>query len=287
MTLSQATYLASQKLSQVGVDDALLEAEILTYHALGISRTQLYTEPERTISQVEANRLWDFVERRLHHEPAAYILGCCGFYGLDFYVDRRALIPRPETELLVEEAIKSARQFPCQKDLTIADIGTGSGAIAISLALALPQSKIYATDISIPALQVSEVNCQRFSVDSQVRLLGGDLLEPLPEPVDIMIANLPYIKDSELWSLSPEIIDFEPIIALAGGQDGLDKIRGLLGQIPGSINPQGCLLIEIGQGQEEAVTSLVNAYFPQARLELIPDLSGIDRVVKISFEQGS
>jgi release factor glutamine methyltransferase len=165
----------------------------------------------------------------------------------------------------------------------VADIGTGSGAIAISLALALPQAKIFATDISASALQVAEINCRRYRVDGHVILLQGDLLEPLPEPVDIITANLPYIKNCELKTLNLEITNFEPLIALVGGDDGLEKIRRLLDQIPGKIHPEGCLFLEIGQGQGEIVKPSIYNRFPEAMINLIPDLGGVERVVKVSI----
>jgi len=165
--------------------------------------------------------------------------------------------------------------------------GTGCGAIAVSLALTLPQSKIYATDISASALQVAEINCQRHAVSSHVTLLQGNLLEPLPQPVDMVIANLPYIKNYEFKDLSPEIRNFEPTIALDGGEDGLDKIQQMLEQMPGKLNYRACFLLEIGQGQGEMVTSLINSHFPQAGIELTPDLGGIERVVTaIPMESG-
>lgn len=287
MILSQAVHSTMNMLSTAGIDDSLIEAEFLTCHALGISKTQLFTMPERTLTLEEINNLQHLAQRRLYHEPTAYILGFCEFYGINFYIDHRALIPRPETELLVEEAIEFSHRYPVSKYLTIADVGTGSGVIAISLALALSQAKIYATDISFPALQVAEINCLHHRVDSQVRLLQGNLLEPLPHPVDIIVANLPYIKTSELEMLSPEITNFEPITALSGGKYGLDKIRLLLSQLPGHIQPEGCLLVEIGRGQDNAVVSLINSYFPQAILELFPDLGGINRVVKVTFQKDS
>jgi len=281
MTLSQAIHSARQKLSQAGIDDACIEAEFLVRLTVGVSKTQLYGEPDRTITPAEANRVLALCQRRLRHEPTAYILKHCEFYGIDFYIDQRVLVPRPETELLVEKAIESASCYCQKKSLTIADVGTGSGVIAISLALALPKARIYATDISVSALEVAEINCRRHKVNDQVKLLQGNLLEPLPEPVDMIVSNLPYIRDPELKMLSPEIINFEPIIALAGGEDGLDKIRCLLAQIPGKICPEGCLFLEVGQDQDRAASSIVNNYFPQASIELIPDLSGINRVVKV------
>lgn len=281
MTLSEALRSASNILSTAEIEDALVEAELLLCHILGVSKAQLYSQPERPLTATEAGHLQHLLQRRLLHEPTAYILKCCQFYGINFYIDNRVSIPRPETELLVEKTVEFAKQrFPLGKPI-IADIGTGSGNIAISLALALPKVKIYATDISASALEVAGMNCQRYKLDSRVELLQGNLLEPIPQRVNVILANLPYIKDSELKALSPEIINFEPMIALAGGEDGLDKIRCLLAQIPGKICPEGSLFLEVGQGQDKVVSSIINDYFPQASIELIPDLSGINRVVKV------
>jgi len=280
--LREALHSVAQTLRKAGIADASVEAELLLGHVLGMSKTQLYTETQRGLASAEIKQLWRLVRRRLDHEPTAYILGHCEFFGTDFYVDCHTLIPRPETELLVEKAVEFAQHiFHPGKQITIADIGTGCGAIVVSLALALPQAKIYATDISASALRVAEINCQRHAVNSQVELLQGNLLEPLPQPVDMVIANLPYIKNYEFKDLSPEIRNFEPKIALAGGKNGLDKIQQMLEQMPRKLNYRACLLLEIGQGQGEMVTSLINSYFPQANIELIPDLGGIERVVKV------
>jgi len=282
MILSEALHSTNHMLSAAGIEDAYVEAELLLCHVLGVSKTQLYTEWESSLSSAETKHLWQLVQRRLLHEPTAYILQGCEFYGIDFYVDYRTFIPRPETELLVEKAIEFAHHLSSpENQLTIADIGTGNGAVAISLALVLPQAKIYATDISASALEVAEVNRRRHKVDSQVELLQGNLLEPLPQPVDMIIASLPYIKECEFRDLSPEIINFEPVVALTGGEDGLDKIRQLLEQAQGKVNSRGCLLLEMGQGQGKTLPSLINSYFPKANIELIPDLSGIGRLVKV------
>ena len=281
MTLSEALRLASNSLYTAEIEDALIEAELLLGYVLGVSKAQLYSQPERLLTTEEAGDLQQLVQRRLLREPTAYIMKRCEFYGFDFYLVRRVLIPRPETELLVEKTIEFASpRLSAESGFIIADIGTGCGAVAISLALSLPEARIYATDISDSALQVASVNCQRHKVGSRVKLLQGDLLEPLPEPVDVIVANLPYIRDCELQMLAPEITDYEPVIALSGGEDGLDKIRCLLQQAPGKIRPGGCLLLEVGQGQDKAVSSIINSHFPQASIELIPDLSGINRVMK-------
>jgi len=282
--LREALQSATQTLRKAGIDDASVEAELLLGHILGMSKTQLYTEPERSLTSVETEHLCHLVRRRLDHEPAAYILGHCEFYGIDFCIDCHTFIPRPETELLVEKAVELAQRISQPgKRITIADVGTGCGAIAISLASALPQAKIYATDISASALQVAGMNCRRHAVSSQVELLQGNLLEPLFQPVDMIVANLPYIKGCEFRDLSPEVRNFEPTTALAGGEDGLDEIQQILEQMPGKLNYGGCFLLEIGQGQGRVVTSLIKSYFPQASIELISDLGGIERVVKVGL----
>jgi len=292
MILSEALQSATQTLLKTRIDDASVEAELLLGHILRMSKTQLYTEPEKALTSAETKHLRRLVQRRLDHEPTAYILGHCEFYGIEFCVDYHTFLPRPETELLVEKAVELARCISHQgKQITIADVGTGCGAVAISLALALPQAKIYATDISASALQVAEINCRHHGVNSQVELLQGNLLEPLPQPVDMIVANLPYIKDCVFKDLSPEIINFEPTIALAGGEDGLDKIQQILEQMPGKLSTHcggcsACFLLEIGQGQGEMVTSLIKSYFPQASIELISDLGGIERAVKVVLQDG-
>ena len=292
MILSQALQSITRTLRGAEIADASVEAELLLGHVLGMSRTGLYTEPEKPLTSAETERLRDLVRRRLDGEPAAYILGHCEFYGIELYVDSRTLIPRPETELLVEEALELAHRVSHQgKQTIIADIGTGCGAIAISLALALPRAKIYATDISPSALKVAEANCRRHGVSGRVELLQGNLLEPLPQAVDLVVANLPYVKDCEFRDLSPEVREYEPTIALTGGRDGLDKIREMLEQMQAKKSAYpgegpAYLLLEIGQGQGEMVTSLVNDYFPQASIELVSDLGGVERVVKASLQAG-
>jgi len=287
MILSEALQSATQTLLRTRIDDAFVETELLLGHVLRMTKTQLYTEPERVLTSAETRHLRRLVQRRLDHEPTAYILGHCEFYGIDFCIDCHTFIPRPETELLVEKAVELAHRIAYPgKRITIADVGTGCGAIAINLVLALPRAKIYATDISASALRVAGMNCQRHGVNSQVELLQGNLLEPLPQPVDMIVANLPYIKDCEFKDLSPEIINFEPTIALSGGEDGLDKIQQMLEQMPGKLNYEACFLFEIGQEQGEMVTSLIKSYFPQASIELISDLGGIERVVKGVLQDG-
>jgi len=282
VNLKEALYQAESIIASQHIADARNEAELLLMHFLGIGKAELYTGLEELISPSEAERFWYLVQHRCHHEPTAYILKQCQFYGIDFYIDSRALIPRPESELLVETTLEFISQrFPSGAPCSIADVGTGSGAIAIVVALHLPQAKLYAIDISAAALEVARINCRKHGVEKQVHLLFGDMLQPLPEPVDIILANLPYVKDSELPQLSPEIKNFEPIVALAGGRDGLERVRQLLPQAKQKLIPGGLILLEIGQGQGTVATALVKDYFPTGKIDLIPDLGGIDRVIRV------
>ncbi|MBA7545770.1 Release factor glutamine methyltransferase [subsurface metagenome] len=273
MTLKQALGRAREILVADNIEEAPLESELLLRHALNISRVQLYLDLNHELSPEQEETFWHLIERRLSHEPTAYILGHREFYGLDFYVDPSVLIPRPESELLVEKALKLAQNHTIS---TIAEVGTGCGAIAISLAINLPQAKIYATDISASALEVALFNCQKHGVVDRICLLAGDMLDHLPEPVDLIVANLPYVKESEINAAG-----FEPLVALNGGSDGLGKIHQLCHQVGDKLRPEGCLLLEIGQEQERTVTTLLRSLFPSTEIEVAPDLSGIDRVISL------
>ena len=275
MTLKQALSRAREMLVANNIEDASLESELLLRHTLNISRIQLYQDLDHELSPEQEQTFWNLIKRRLSHEPTAYITKHREFYGLDFYVDPHVLIPRQESELLVEMALSLAQ---AHRVTIIAEIGTGCGVIAICLALNLPQTKIYATDIYAPALEVALINCRKHNVVNRIHLLQGDMLDPLPEPVDLILANLPYVKKAELPRSSAK---FEPLLALNGGPDGLQKIRQLCRQVNDKLNPTGYLLLEIGQGQGRAVTSLLRNLFPHARIEVVPDFVGIDRVVSL------
>ena len=276
MTLKQALSQARNILAASNIEDAFVESELLLRHTLKINRVQLYLDLNRELTPKQRANFWQLIKRRLNGEPTAYITGHREFYGLDFYVDPHVLIPRPESELLVERALQLVRR---RHITTIADIGTGCGAIAISLALNLLQTNIYAIDISASALEIAQINCHKHGVTDRISFLHGDMLDPLPEPVDLIIANLPYVKKSELPHTG--LASFEPVVALNGGPAGLDKIRQLCKQVRGKLSPQGCLMLEIGQGQREAVTSFLYRLFPSASVKVTPDLSGIERVVSL------
>lgn len=263
-------------LAQNAIADARLEAELLLRHILNINRTQLYIDLESELSPQDEKAFEELVERRLNGEPTAYITGHREFYGREFHVNQNTLIPRPESELLVETALDLTQDRQLH---TIADIGTGCGAIAVSLALELPRTRIYAIDISAPALAVASINCQRYSVANIVRLLQGDMLEPLPEPVDLIIANLPYVRDCELTPT------FEPTIALDGGAEGTEKIVKLCRQAKDKLAEGGSILLEIGQGQSRKIIGLLHQLFPSGAIEVAKDLSGVERVVRLSLSR--
>lgn len=275
MILKDSLYHTRQVLTANNICDAYIEGELLLRQTLKLNRVQLYQNLEKQITSRQQEILQKLVERCLKGEPVAYINGHREFYGLDFYVNRDILIPRPETEHLVEKTINLAQKY---RKPIIADIGTGCGNIAISLALNLPQAKIYATDISAPALKVAHLNCYKHRASDRIRFIEGDLLEAIPEPVDFIIANLPYVKQSELDASS-----FEPALALDGGIDGLEKIKRLCYQTNDKLLPGGHLLLEIGMGQQKAVTDLLYSLFSTTDIEVTPDLSNIDRVVSMTL----
>jgi release factor glutamine methyltransferase len=278
MTAKQVLARARSVLGAASIEDAPFEAELLLRDTLKIDRVQLYLDFDLELSPKQQESYWQRIERRLNHEPAAYIVGHREFYGLDFLVDSGVLIPRPESEMLVDRALELTRNRTLS---AIAEVGTGCGAIAISLALNLPHTTIYATDISAAALRVARRNCRRHGMTDRVFLVDGDMLDPLPGSVDLIVANLPYVRQSELTGTGP--LTREPRLALDGGPDGLQKIRRLCLQAGSKLNPGGGLLLEIGQGQAEAITAFLHNVFPSPEIELVPDLSGIERVVSITL----
>ncbi len=262
-------------LSKNNIDDASLESELLIRYAMGYSRIQYYQNTEHEITAEQWNIIQSIAQRRLTGEPTSYITGNKEFYGLDFYVNKDVLIPRPETEHLVDKALVLARKYD---NPFIADIGTGSGAIAVSLAVNLPRAKIIATDISFDALKTADINCHKHKVNNRVILLQGNLLEPLPHKADIIAANLPYVRKEDIPAST-----CEPMLALDGGDDGLDVIRLLCRQVPDKINTGGHLLLEIGLGQKDSVFEILNGVSDIKDMEILQDLRGIGRVVCASF----
>lgn len=259
---------------------ARLEAELLLAHALGTTRTYLLARLGEPLDANIAAHFAAMVARRAKHEPLAYILGHQEFYGLDFVVDRRVLIPRPETELLVERALDILEHAPWLEP-AIADIGTGSGAIIISIATRVARGRFIAVDISHEALEIARINAERLSVAPRIEFCEGDLVDPLREPVDLLVANLPYIPLGRAKELPLEIRHFEPRMATIAGLEGLSQVRRLLSSVSGKLARGARILLEISEEQGKDALELARARFPLAEIELHQDLEGLDRLIEI------
>ncbi|MFA5078284.1 MAG: peptide chain release factor N(5)-glutamine methyltransferase [Dehalococcoidia bacterium] len=268
---------------QAGIDEAVDEATVLLCHALGWSKAELFSQPERTLSSGDLALLDKLSERRLLHEPSAYITGCREFYSLSLFVDPRVLVPRPETEVLVEAAIEFGLSWIArnQRRILAADIGTGSGAIAIALAINIREALLHAVDISSDALEVAAINVNRHGLDKRITLIQGNLLEQIKQKMDLIVANLPYISHGELSGLQSEVCLHEPKMALDGGDSGTEVIEAMLSQAPGKVAPGGALLLEIGEDQGERLIPKVRDILPGSDITLIKDLAGIDRCMRI------
>jgi release factor glutamine methyltransferase len=283
-TIREALLGARARLRAAEISSADLDAAVLLASVLGVDRATLYAYPERALSPEARAAFEALVARRLQGEPVAYLIGHKEFMGLDFLTDRRALIPRPETELLVEMALSEVRRRgdAALAELRVADIGTGSGAIAISLAVLEPRLPlIYATDISADALALAAENARRLGVEPRLRLLQGDLLAALPEPVDVLLANLPYIAESERDLLAPDVRGYEPHLALFGAEGGLGHIRRLLASAPPLLKPGAVLLLEFGYNQRAPLAEIISSVMPGAQVRFISDYAGWDRLVEI------
>lgn len=246
-----------------------------------MTRQNIFAEQESEVPPNVAQELAGIVAQRLERTPLAYILGYKEFYGINVVVTPDVLIPRPETEGMVEHTLFMALMGMETRELTIADVGTGSGAIAVNLAIHLPAARIYAVDVSERALDVAAWNVRAHSVTDRVRLGHGDLLEPLPEPVDVIVANLPYIPTGRLGELQPEV-QKEPSLALDGGPDGLDLVRRLLAQGPEKLNSPGIILLELDPDQFPASEAIALQHFADAEITAEQDLSHRDRIMVIN-----
>lgn len=277
MKLAESWTAARDRLARHGVADASLEAEVLHRHALNADRAGFFATLQEPVGLSVSQTVDNLLHRRLAGEPLAYILGRREFYGLDFAVDEHVLVPRQETEILVDLALKAVADMGLERPL-IADVGTGSGAIAVALAKHLPCATVYATDISQEALDTASANCRAHDVSGRVWLLHGDLLAPLPGRVDIIVSNPPYIATGLLASLSPEVRR-EPRLALDGGPDGLDVVRRLLAQAPDRLKAGGRLIIELSPEQPRTVVELARGAMPNAEVAFARDLLGLVRAV--------
>ncbi len=273
-------------------DAPQLEAEVLLAHVLGCSRAYLHTHPELILNPDQLANTHTFVKRRALGEPLPYITGKKEFYGLEFVVDGRVLIPRPETETLVDITLRLVgsplRPGPMRRATSgkvcrprLVDVGTGSGCIAVALAAYVPDVRIYALDVSSDALSVAIQNAEHHGVADKITFLQSDLLENLPERVDLVISNPPYIATREWSSLPREVREYEPQLALYGGQDGLDSMGRLLEQAPAYLQLGGAVLVEISATQARSAIDLAHKPFPGADITVLPDLAGHNRVLLI------
>ena len=284
-TIQEALQQGAQELAAADLQGVRLDAQVLLAHVLGFERAQLYAYPEYELSTEQKLAYQAALARRVQREPTAYILGHKEFYGLDFLVDPRVLIPRPETELLVEQALAHI-QSRLAEGLrpVVADIGTGSGAIPITIAVEEPRLPyLFGCDISAAALEVARINCERHHVSERVRLLQGDLLAPLPEPVDLLLANLPYVGTREIDTMTPDVLSYEPHMALFSGPDGLDLLLRLCTEAKKSATLKigGVMLLEIGYQQCAPLTRALRVLWPQAVVTCKKDYAGWDRLVEV------
>jgi release factor glutamine methyltransferase len=251
---------------------------VVLAHALNVSRAQLLARADESLTPDQLARTQRDLERLINHEPLAYVVGHREFYDVDLLTDARALIPRPETECLIEHALKALADHPAP---LIADVGTGCGAIAVTLARHLPQARVIATDLSPEALELARENAQRLGVAARIDFRTGSLLEPIAESLDLLAANLPYIDDKDWPYLATTIRGHEPKMAFLGGPDGLDLVRGLLRDAPRVTHLDSVIVLEIGAYHGDAVTEIARQHFPRAYIEIKPDYAGLERLAVI------
>ena len=272
-----ALLTARRRLARAGIRTAALDAEVLLAHVLSSTREGLLAHPERRLTSAQARRFSGLVSKRASRMPVAYLTGDKEFYGLGLRVTPRVLIPRPETELLVELAIDFLKAHPDAR--RVIDLGTGSGAIAVAIGRRVPSVRLEASDINLSALRVAAANVRAHRLVSRVRLTKRDLLEGA-SPADLIIANLPYLSAVQRRRWQPEL-SYEPAQALDGGRDGLDVIRRALLQARGVLKPAGALLLELDPSQAGRVERLARAHWPAAKITIHVDLSGRARALRV------
>ena len=279
MIISEALRRGTRLIHSTGSDEARLEAELLLMHALKTDRVHLYERLQDELPARAGGYYQRLLDRRATHEPTPYIIGHKEFFGLEFEVTRSALIPRPETEMLIELTIDFARDRYTDERFTAVDAGTGSGVIAIAIASQLPNARVVATDVSKRAMALARRNAERHDLAARIEFVDGDTLLPVEGRADIVAANLPYVTTEDWLATPPEIREWEPRRALDAGDDGLRCLRRLFRQAPEKLARNGALFAEIGDRQGAAVRLLAQEAFPEAKIEVQPDLAGRDRVI--------
>jgi release factor glutamine methyltransferase len=292
VTLSTTRHALAEQFRQAGIESAEADARLLIAAALGIDRTALTVQGERKLTPDETTAIDALTTRRLKHEPVARILGRKEFWSLPLYISDAVLVPRPETETVVEAALDfAARGGKGLKNLRleplrILDIGTGSGALLLALLSELPNARGTATDISAAALGIARSNAERLGLASRCTFVECDIASGVPGPFDLIVSNPPYIAHDEIATLEPEVRDFDPSLALDGGHDGLEVYRAIAHDARRLLAAGGRLIVELGAGQESAVGALltdIGMTVSGAR----NDLAGIARALGASFEPGN
>ena len=288
LTLIEILKKSEEYLSKYGIRDARHNAELIASHALGKSRLDLYLEFDRPVQEEEIAKIRSAIAERKTHKPLQYIFSEAEFYGIRFKLTPDVLIPRPETEHLVEKALKSLKSIEAKRPV-VYDVGTGSGCIAVSIAKQCTDCFVYASDISADALKIASVNAIDNGVSERMEFLLGHNFSPYAnastEKADIIVSNPPYIRTADIEKLQPEVKDFEPRKALDGGDDGLDIIGSLISGFVDFVKPYGMLIIEIGFGQSQEILKLIEKDNRLVLDTVVKDYQGIDRIVSIKLKE--
>ncbi len=273
---------ATQFLEKKGIENPRLNAEVLLAFQLGVKRISLYLNFDQPLTEDEISGYRSLIRRRLKHEPLQYITGIQEFWSLPFRVSPQVLIPRPETEILVEQVIHLTKASNGKSRLRILDLGTGSGIIAIAVAKEMPEAFVVSTDISGEALTLARTNALKHGLKDRILFLQGDLLEPFATgmaPFDLIVSNPPYVRSQEIQGLSPEVADYEPRLALDGGKDGMDYLKRIIARAPRYLRPGGWLLLEMSPNQIEPAIAGVLETTVYQDVKTVEDYSHLKRVV--------
>jgi release factor glutamine methyltransferase len=284
LQIQDALREAVKRLESIKIMTPLLDAEVLLCHVLDMDRLFLYVYRDREMTETQLQTYEIMIGKRLQGVPVQYIVNKQEFMGLDFYVEEGVLIPRPDTEILVESVLEWAKEKDYQQNLVIADLGTGSGAITVSLAYYLKESFVHSVDISPKALSIAGRNARSHSVEERIGFLHGDLFTPLREMgledcLDILVSNPPYIPKKEVDNLQIEVAKYEPKLALDGGEDGLDFYRRIIDEGYVFLKNGGLVALEVGHDQGESIKKMMEHKNNYADIRKIKDLSDIERVV--------
>jgi len=283
-TILRVIQWAAAYLKERGIDSPRSAAEILLAHALGTDRVQLYVHHDKPLEKAELAAFKELIRRRVRREPVAYIVGRKGFWTLDLAVGPEVLIPRPETECLVEAALAVLMKAPAGRCARVLDLGTGSGAVVLALAAEAGRHRYFASDLSIAAVAFARRNAHAAGLGGRVEFFAANWFSALKqegEPFDLIVSNPPYVVRSVLAELQPEIVRYEPPLALDGGRDGLKSYRAIIGAADSHLAPGGALLLEIGSDQREAVQRIAAQAGGYNESQCIADYAGRDRVVAL------